>query len=43
MIIRHTLPYGVFTLPDTDPYTDSDNVQKGYTGTETYGDSDAKP
>ena len=32
----------MFTLPDTDPYTDSDNVQKGYTMTETYGDSDAR-
>ena len=34
---------GVFTLPDSDSYadseTDSDNMQKGYTGTDSNGDS----
>ena len=38
--------YGVFTLPDSyaDSYSDSDsiNMQKGYTGTDSNGDSDAK-
>ena len=32
----------MFILPDSDSYTDSDNMLKGYTGTETYGDSNAK-
>ena len=30
--------YDVFTLPDSDSYTDSENMQKSYTGTS----SDAK-
>ena len=38
--------YDVFTLPDSyaDSYSDSDsiNVQKGYTGTDSDGDSNAK-
>ena len=28
-------------MPDTDPCTDYNNMRNGYTGTETYGDSDA--
>ena len=34
--------YGVFTLSNTDSNTDSDDMQKGYTGTEIYGNPDAK-
>ena len=38
--------YGVFTLRDSDSYadseTDSNNMQKGYTGTNSDGNSDAK-
>ena len=37
---------GVFTLPDTDSYTnsssDSYHMQKGYTGADTNGDTDEK-
>ena len=36
----------VFTVPDTDSYTnsssDSYNMQKGYSGTDTNGDTDGK-
>ena len=38
--------YGVFTLLDSDSYanskTNSDNMQKGYIGTNSDGNSDAK-
>ena len=43
---QNLLFYGVFTLPDSyaDSYSDSDsgNMQKGYTGTDSDSDSDAK-
>ena len=33
---------GMFTLPNTDSYTDSDNMQEGYTETNITGDTDGK-
>ena len=39
-------PYGAFTLPDPDSYTDTYEIYKGYTGTDSvggsYDDLDAK-
>ena len=34
VLILHRDTNGVFILPDSDLYTDPDNVQKGYTGTD---------
>ena len=34
--------YGVFTLPDSDSYTDSYEMYKGYTRTDSNGYTDTK-